>query len=182
MSCTQRDQRLQPCQQLCEAVCIVVLEGLTSLSAQRRKSWDVDHPGWHGVLRFSCKCVVGCTGPTGGASTSVIQEAGLGYKNDEKKTRTSWSAAARRSVWAWPSLALWVSLFIYSTSNMALFIGYRSSGSDLHCDFIFFFSPGRTLWKEGQDNRSLLTYNHTHVHTHTSSHSPCSPPGHLSVG
>lgn len=42
--------------------------------------------------------------------------------------------------------ALWVLLlFIYNTSNVALFIGYRSSGSDLYCVFFFFFSPGTLL-------------------------------------
>lgn len=30
-------------------------------------------------------------------------------------------------------------LFICNTSNVALFIGYRSSGSDLHCAFCFLF-------------------------------------------
>lgn len=29
-------------------------------------------------------------------------------------------------------------VFIYNTSNAALFIGYRSSGSELHCVLSFF--------------------------------------------
>lgn len=64
-----------------------------------------------------CNCQRGVCG---------IQEARLGYKNDEKKDSLP-------DLWPFFS-ALRVSLlFLYNRSNAALFIGFRSSGSELYC-------------------------------------------------
>lgn len=38
-----------------------------------------------GVCRFACMCVLVCTCQRGASAVGVIQEAGLGHKNDEKK-------------------------------------------------------------------------------------------------
>lgn len=50
--------------------------------------------------------------------------------------------------------ALWVLLlFIYNTSNGAVFIGYRSSGSDLHCVFFLTRYSFEREWCLEQENR-----------------------------
>lgn len=171
MSYTQQDQRQQPWQQLCEAVCVMSRAKLFSfsslisdfrgfdlpISSAEKKSWNVGHPGWHGDLRFSCKCVVGCTGPTGGASESAIQEAGLGYKNDEKKTRPSWSAAARSSVWVRPSLAPSGSHSSFTAHQTWLCL-LDTGAPDQTFIVIFFFLSHQVVLFERKDRRTGAYY------------------------
>lgn len=133
---------------------------------QQRADWDSGHQGWYEVCRFTYR---GCNCQRG---VCVIQEAGLGNKNDEKKDSLPD---------LWPFFPPSGSLSCSFTTHQTLLYLLDTEAPDQNCIVVFFFSPGRLL-KEVVLKTGAFWPVITHICAHVGSHSPCSPPAHLSVG
>lgn len=136
---------------------------------------DVGHQGWHGVYRFTRMCVIGCTCQKGASAAWVIQEAGLGYKNDEKKDRLP-------ALWQWGAQCVFgpfrpLGLALVRFQHIKRYFVYWIQKLWIRpvlCFFFFSLPPSGTLMVHGQ----LLVI----VHICTLSFLAYSPCSNLSVG